>query len=68
MTAPLTCAGCGCEGEAPKIRYRAETDPGPVIKPVFGFHLDRPGKPVLLCSKCRNRWLRRKVLKPRRLA
>ena len=62
----LICAGCGCEGEAPKIRYHAEANPVPTIKPVFGYHVDQPARPVLLCTKCRDRWMRRTVFKPGR--
>ena len=47
---PLRCAGCGCEGEAPKIRYQADPNALPVLKPVFDWHPD--GRPALLCASC----------------
>jgi hypothetical protein len=49
MTA-LHCAGCGCEGGPPKIRYQADPDALPVLKPVFDWHPD--GRPTLLCPSC----------------
>jgi hypothetical protein len=55
MTA-LRCAGCGCQGEAPKIRYQADPDALPVLKPVFGWHDD--GRPALLCPGCAKRMRR----------
>jgi hypothetical protein len=49
MTA-MRSAACGREGEPPKIRYEAEPDALPVLKPLFDWHPD--GRPALLCPSC----------------
>lgn len=56
------CAGCGAAGRLPVIvwhRSAEHEDPRPTVRPVFGFYQDQPGRPALLCERCRVVWQRR---------
>jgi hypothetical protein len=60
MTAPLHCAGCGCEGRVPTINYgRPDPDAPPPLRTRFGWHAD-PGKPAMLCPACDEALTKRK--------
>jgi len=56
----LTCAGCGVKGEQPRIIWQESDRPDVVIRPVFGWWPDDPGKPALLCDECAAALVRRK--------
>jgi hypothetical protein len=66
MTAPLHCAGCGCEGRMPIINWRRdEPDAPPPLHTHFGWHAD-PGKPAMRCPRCEKALNQRKARRARR--
>jgi hypothetical protein len=65
MTAPLRCAGCGCEGRVPTINWRTDPDALPPLHARFGWHAD-PGKPAMLCPSCEKALTQRKARRARR--